>query len=169
MSCVPTGLSVAAATCFCSVFAIIAYPAHANEQSAILVDFRSSFVCLGRVSGKFGRWRWKVLVKCANAPVCRGCCVFLFRSFEIVAQSARANERSKPWSMFDRRFGVSGALLFFWWGAGGAFLGEIWSLETEDACRVCPRLFVVAVACCCLSQLSCNLPVPKSAPNSGQF
>ena len=52
-----------------------------------------------RVSGKFGRWRWSMLVECANAPICRGCCVFLFRSSAIVAQSARANERSKPWSM----------------------------------------------------------------------
>ena len=34
---------------------------------------------------------------------------------------------------------------------------------------MCPRLFVVAVACCCLSQLSCNLPVPMSAPNPGRF
>ena len=56
--------------------------------------------------------------------------------------------------------------------SGGALVarfGEIWSLETEDACRVCPRLFVVAVACCCLLQLSCNLPVPMSAPNPGRF
>ena len=56
--------------------------------------------------------------------------------------------------------------------SGGALVarfGEIRSLETEDACRVCPRLFVVAVACCCLLQLSCNLPVPMSAPNPGRF
>ena len=142
----PTRLSVAAASCFCSVFAIVAHPAHANEQSPVLVDFRSSFVCLGcsflllvgrwwRVSGKFGRWRWKMLVECANAPVCRGCCVFLLRSFAIAAQCARANERSKPWSMFDRRFGVSGALLFFWWGAGGAFWGN--SVVGDGRCLSC--------------------------------
>ena len=56
--------------------------------------------------------------------------------------------------------------------SGGALVarfGEIWSLETEGACRVCPRLFIVAVAHCCLSQLSCNLPVPMSAPNPGRF
>ena len=47
LSSVPARLSVAAATCFCSFFAIVAHSAHANEQSPILVGFRSSFVCLG--------------------------------------------------------------------------------------------------------------------------
>ena len=146
----------------------------------------------------------------------------------------------QSWSVFDRCLCVSGALFFFWWGAGGVFrenlvigdgrclssvptrlfvvavacfcsdlsqssrnvpvpmsapnpgrcsivvsvprmlfsssggvlearFGKIWSLETEGACRVCPRLFVVAVACCCLSQLSCNLPVSMIAPNPGRF
>ena len=111
LSSVPTRLSVAAAMCFCSCFAIIAHSAHANEQSPILVDFRSPFRfrCLGcsslllvgrlwRVLGKFGRWRRKMLVVCAR-----------------------------------------------------------------------PRLFVVAVACCCLSELPFNLPVPMSAPNPGRF
>ena len=56
--------------------------------------------------------------------------------------------------------------------SGGALVarfGKMWSLETEDAHRVCPRLFVVAVACRCLSQLSCNLPVPMNAPDPGRF
>ena len=59
---------------------IVAHPAHASEQSPIMVDVRSSFVCLGcsfllvvarwwRVFEKLGRWRWKMLVECANAPV----------------------------------------------------------------------------------------------------
>jgi hypothetical protein len=56
-----------------------------------------------------------MLVDCANAPVCRGwCVVLLFILFVIAALSARANEVSEPWSMFDRRLCVSGALLFFW-------------------------------------------------------
>ena len=247
----PTRLSVAAASCFCSVFAIVAHPAHANEQSPVLVDFRSSFVCLGcsflllalrwwRVWGESGRWKWKVLVECAHAPICCGCYAFLFIFRNRRALSPCHTGSPQSGSVFDRRLCVSGALFFFWWGAGGVFrenlvvgdgrclssvptrlfvvavacfcsdlsqsprnvpvpmsapnpgrcsivvsvsrvlfsssggalvarFGEIWSLETEDAYRVCPRLFVVAVACCCLLQLSCNLPVPMSAPNPGRF
>ena len=73
-------------------FAIAAHrgnPVHGIEVSPIMVDFRSSFVCLGcsflllvarwwRVFGKFGRWRWKTLVECAHAPICCGCYVFVF-------------------------------------------------------------------------------------------
>jgi len=81
LSSVPTRLSVAAATCLCSFPPpIVAHPAHGIEVSPIMVDVRSSFVCLGcsflllvarwwRVFGKLGRWRWKMLVECANAPV----------------------------------------------------------------------------------------------------
>jgi hypothetical protein len=51
--------------------------------------------------------------------------VLLFILFVIVALSARANEVSEPWSMFDRRLCVSGAFLFFWWRFGNADFDEL--------------------------------------------
>ena len=43
---------------------------------------------------------------------------------------------------------VSRVLFSFSSGALVARFGGIWSLETEDARRVCPSLLVVAVECC---------------------
>ena len=135
LSSVPTCLSVAAATCFCSVFAIAAHPAHANEQSQILVDFRSSFVCLGcsflllaarwwRVLGEFGRWRWKVLVECAHAPICCGCYVFLFMFRNHRALSPCQRAVPNP-GRFSIAVSVSVSRVLFS-SSGGALVARFW-------------------------------------------
>ena len=111
-----------------------------------MVDVRSSFVCLGCSSLLLVVfWEmWSLEMEDACRVCQRTCLLWLLRVSVPVSRNRRA--LSLPWSMFDRRFGVPGALFFFWWRAGGAFLGNL-VLEMEDACRVCPRLFVVAVAC----------------------
>ena len=129
----------------------------------------------GALVARFGGiWSLEMEGACRVCP--RACLLRLLRVSVHVSQSSRTQPMptSSPqsWSVFDRRFGfgVSGALLFFWWGACGTFLGKFgrWRRKMLVVCAR-PRLFVVAVACCCLSELPCNLPVPMSAPNPGRF
>ena len=121
----------------------------------LFVAFDRSFSWL--VWGKFGRWRWRMLVECAHAPICCGCYVFLF----IFLQSPRTGETQsmtlrcpQSRSIFDRRLWVSGALFFFWWRAGGAFLGNWVVGDGRCLSSVPTRLFDVADAWCCCSFFS---------------
>ena len=70
--------------------------------------------------GKCGHWRWKMLGVCANAPVCCGCCVFLFRSFAIAVHSLYPGRCSIVVSVSRVLCSSSGGVLVarFW---------EIWS------------------------------------------
>ena len=63
------------------------------------------------------------------------------------------------WSMFDRRFGVSGAFLFFWWCFGNADFGElraglssshVTALLFAGGAAYFARCFVIARALCLL-------------------
>ena len=129
----------------------------ARRRRCPLRRFRSVFL-LKRFGGIWSLEMEGACRVCSNAPVCRGCCVFMFRSFAIAAQFARANERSKPWSMFDRRFGVSGAFISSSGGVwGNVDFGElraglspsyVTALLFAGGAAYSARCFVIARALC---------------------
>ena len=84
----------------------------------------------GALVARFGGiWSLEMEGACRVCP--RAYLLRLLRVSVHVSQSSRTQPMptSSPqsWSVFDRRFGfgVSGALLFFWWGACGAFWGNL--------------------------------------------
>ena len=123
-----------------------------------------------RVLGKFGRWRWKMLIECAHAPICCGCYVFLFGFRNRRPPSPCQRAVPNP-GRFSIVVCVSRVLFSSSGGALVARSGKIWSLDGRCLPSLPTRLFVVAVACFCsdLSISSRNLPVPMSAPNPGRF
>ena len=170
LSCVPTHLFVVAVAYFCSGLS------QSPCTLFTLVDVRSSFRCPCSSSGgvlvaRFGgiwSWRWKMLVVCARACLLLWLLrVGVFRNRRVICPCQWAPQ--VLWSIFDRRFGVSGAFLFFWWRFGKCGF-------RRTSCRIiaiiCDRAVVCwrcRLLCSLFCDCTCAVPDPVISPHSSSL